>query len=693
MSKPLTLHAACSQHYLFAWVLVFLSLSTLPASSQTCGPPTYSCVSTSNMAVQTPAPGCTGVGVPYSYCSAAFPPFSGATGYNTVGYDTSLNPTGTAPILRASDSSVLDGHSPISTPSGGDNDEVFSCTGRADTNYDCAHATLYFVNVQYGGCDFVAGVQTTPSFQVVAPFPPHTTTSYHPSPCGGLVWAHTNPNVAYFEGANSGDPTIYKVTYSWDGISGHSPTFTQTTLFDLGKGCQYVPNQSNYGEQWSGPLSLDITDNIFAYSTSNVRGIVGATASVGNGGTVVTITASTLSFATPNVAGSGYVVGDYLTVVQSGASGGTLRVATVNGSGGITSVKVVNIGQGYSTASGLTVTGGSGSGATVNVTRGLLTDGSLTNAIIKLGTADPQASYTILSNTSTTVTLSSGYTGTDCQTSCPANIPNGQGTGVYIVAYDKNNGSCSVYNTYTGQVKSTGSTFETGPIDSGCHGMYIHDGFLMRDGEYGQWSGASTGTNCGNTSNFWETGTTHAVSCTGTTNTGEPLCAGHNAFGYHNEVAIANPSFYNFPPENADNTGVSPFGAINGNCENHFSWRNATSGDTEPVIGSSANNNYSTSSSVSSWNSPGQNEVYALTQNGTLIRFGHNFVLGPGNGVGCGTNDVGPFDAYFTAQYAIGAVSQDGRLFSFNSSMLGQLSTDSDGNTRADVFVYYLGKP
>jgi hypothetical protein len=58
--------------------------------------------------------------------------------------------------------------------------------------------------------------------------------------------------------------------------------------------------------------------------------------------------------------------------------------------------------------------------------------------------------------------------------------------------------------------------------------------------------------------------------------------------------------------------------------------------------------------------------------------------------VGCGTNDVGPFDAYFTAQYAIGAVSQDGRLFSFNSNMLG---TDNENNTRADVFVYYLGKP
>jgi hypothetical protein len=291
------------------------------------------------------------------------------------------------------------------------------------------------------------------------------------------------------------------------------------------------------------------------------------------------------------------------------------------------------------------------------------------------------------------MTISPVYPGTDCQSSCPANIPSGQGTGTYIVAYDKHNGSCSVYNTYAGQVASTGSTFQTGPIDSGCHGMHIHDGFLMRDGIYGQWSGASTGTNCGNSSNFWETGTTHAVSCTGygTTNNGNvPLCGGHATFGYHNEVTISNPYFYNFAPESAGNT-VPFFGTINGGCENHFSWRNATSGDTEPIIGSSANNNYSNLSTGSSWTSPGQNEVYALTQSGTLVRFAHNFILGPGNA--CGTNDLGPFDYYFTAQEAIGAVSQDGRLFSVNSSMLGQLNTDADGNTRADVFVYYLGKP
>jgi hypothetical protein len=73
-----------------------------------------------------------------------------------------------------------------------------------------------------------------------------------------------------------------------------------------------------------------------------------------------------------------------------------------------------------------------------------------------------------------------------------------------------------------------------------------------------------------------------------------------------------------------------------------------------------------------------------------MIRPGHNFILGPGNGVGCGSTDVGPFDYYFNAGQAIGAISQDGRLWVFSSSMLGQLGTDVDSNTRADDFVVKL---
>jgi len=66
--------------------------------------------------------------------------------------------------------------------------------------------------------------------------------------------------------------------------------------------------------------------------------------------------------------GTGYATGDILTVVQSGASGGTVLVGTVTGGGVISSLTVLAQGTGYSIASGLTVTGGSGSGADVNIT-------------------------------------------------------------------------------------------------------------------------------------------------------------------------------------------------------------------------------------------------------------------------------------------------------------------------------------
>jgi hypothetical protein len=61
-----------------------------------------------------------------------------------------------------------------------------------------------------------------------------------------------------------------------------------------------------------------------------------------------------------------------------------------------------------------------------------------------------------------------------------------------------------------------------------------------------------------------------------------------------------------------------------------------------------------------------------------------------GNSAGCGTTNAGPFDFYFNGEEAIGTVSQDGRLWVFNSSMLGQLGLDVDGNTRQDDFVVEL---
>lgn len=67
--------------------------------------------------------------------------------------------------------------------------------------------------------------------------------------------------------------------------------------------------------------------------------------------------------------GTGYVVGDVLTVAQGGgASGGKVAVTTVGGSGQVTGVAIVADGTGYTVANGITTTGGTGTGAQINVT-------------------------------------------------------------------------------------------------------------------------------------------------------------------------------------------------------------------------------------------------------------------------------------------------------------------------------------
>ena len=453
-----------------------------------------------------------------------------------------------------------------------------------------------------------------------------------------------------------------------------------------------LPNGYGFGEQYSGGLSHDSTDNIFAVPLSNVRPVSGTTA---------TATGQRLNIGHVHhqrdrpvaihagAAGTGYVVGDVVAVVQSGASGGKLTVTAVS-SGVPTALAVWTIGTLYSTATNLATTGGSGSGLHVDITNGMLTDSSYNGAQVTLNGVS--GTYRIVSNTLTGFTISPAFSGTGCATSCTMTIGGGQGTGHWLLAYQISPAACAVYNTNTGAVLAAGA-WTGGSIDTGCTGMLVHDGFLFHTGQYGQWSGASTGTSCGTQSTFWETGTTHAVPCTATVTGGGALCGGHNTFGFNHEVIISNPNFFVFPPSAANSgTPYSSFGSIpltggSINCENHFSWQNVDANDTYPVIGATANVNYSSSGSTSTYGYPTMNEVYVLQQNGTLSRIAHNFILGQSSLCGGG---VGPFSSYFNAGESIGVASQDGTMFAFSSDMLGQLGLDVDSATRADIFVVGL---
>lgn len=68
-------------------------------------------------------------------------------------------------------------------------------------------------------------------------------------------------------------------------------------------------------------------------------------------------------------AGTGYVVGDVVTVTQGGASVGRAQVVTIGGSGAVTSLALISAGTGYSVANSLaTTTSGAGTGLEVDIT-------------------------------------------------------------------------------------------------------------------------------------------------------------------------------------------------------------------------------------------------------------------------------------------------------------------------------------
>jgi hypothetical protein len=92
----------------------------------------------------------------------------------------------------------------------------------------------------------------------------------------------------------------------------------------------------------------------------------------GGSGCLINITGIETYISTYAVSGggTGYVVGDMLTAVQAGASGGTFSVTEIGNNGNVTAVDLVNTGLGYNPAAALptTMQGVPGTGGTVDIT-------------------------------------------------------------------------------------------------------------------------------------------------------------------------------------------------------------------------------------------------------------------------------------------------------------------------------------
>lgn len=141
----------------------------------------------------------------------------------------------------------------------------------------------------------------------------------------------------------------------------------------------------------------------------------------------------------PDNGGSSYAIGNILTLVQSGASGGTVKVETVDGSGTILTLSLVTQGSGYFASHNVAVTGGAGTGALVNIT---------------------ETDFGAIS----LVSIINGGTGYSTATAIPVTGGTGTGAKMQITAISN--------NTITKQGTTTWA--EEGFYSQGTHGVVIN---------------------------------------------------------------------------------------------------------------------------------------------------------------------------------------------------------------------------
>jgi hypothetical protein len=255
-------------------------------------------------------------------------------------------------------------------------------------------------------------------------------------------------------------------------------------------------------------------------------------------------------------------------------------------------------------------------------------------------------------------------------------LTGGQGTGAYVVAWNRN-GSCHWWNTTTG-------TTDAGSVTGVTDEFYLHNARLSLDDNWVTVSRAGCVLTCSNHTVYsWQIGTTNATASV-------VQNSGHWTVGYNhivNDSTSPHQQSIQLAPASSPGSKLclADCGAASpppyANWDTHFSWQNANLGDSNLIMGSSFTPGIEIPTQA--WN----NEVmgYDPGGSGTVWRFGRTYIT------------ANP-SAVFAAVQGIGSVSADGNWFAFASDWGCQLGSKAGGATgttspydcRADVFMLSL---
>lgn len=180
-------------------------------------------------------------------------------------------------------------------------------------------------------------------------------------------WERHTGNVRHLRAGLNSTGTNGKLQYRYVASAGDrwmSHIFTAGEVYWIDLITDLTSVAFNFCDFWDFDVELK-SELLFVNGTSNIKmwsGGVTTLAAASNAAGVI----STLS-ATPTAAGTGYAVGDVVTITTGGGNA-TARVNAVGALGAVTNASIVFPGTGYSVAVGQATSGGSGAGLTLNVT-------------------------------------------------------------------------------------------------------------------------------------------------------------------------------------------------------------------------------------------------------------------------------------------------------------------------------------